>query len=156
VKIAEDFFDFESVKYSLVVSSEFRKENTNTALLQDVLQLKWVLWHSYVSTCMLEDALPADEESTQVLDQEMGQLNDDNMDMDDSFDDIMDSVHEESNLVLLVCWMHLTYRMCRSLYRPLQVPPSCIICKSLKRGDLNPSYSDGKQRTQETGHKMDT
>jgi len=30
-------FDFEHFKYSLVVSSEFRRENTKTTLLQDVL-----------------------------------------------------------------------------------------------------------------------
>jgi hypothetical protein len=72
VKVAEDFLDFESVKYSFVVSSEFRSENTDTMLLQDVLQLKRGLWHGYVSTCLLQDALPAHEESTQGLDWAMG------------------------------------------------------------------------------------
>jgi hypothetical protein len=97
VKIAEDFFDFESVKYSFVVSSEFRRENTNASLLQDVLQLKRILWHGYVSTCMLQDALPADEESAQVLDHK-AQSNDGDMDLDNSFVDIMDNVHKESDL----------------------------------------------------------
>jgi hypothetical protein len=101
VKIAEDFFDFESVKYSLVVSNEFRRENTNTTLLQDVLQLKRVLWHGYVSTCMLQDALPADEESTQILDQEV------DMDVDNSCHNIAEGADKESNLAH-VYRVHLT------------------------------------------------
>jgi len=83
-------------------------------------------------------------------------LNGGNMDFDNSFEDITDSLHEESNLPTL-SWMSLTYRMTRCLYHLGQITPSCTVHQRFKREDLNLNYSDGKQKARnrvQSGHMI--